>query len=82
MEERDKKKMDQLKKKLHTDDEGLIYAFSICTVRKQFVDKWVFMFIYCFEIGNWSFMFKLQGMLKRKLVYFKIKIIFSWDLHV
>ena len=29
MEERDKKKMDQLKKKLHTDDEGLIYAFSI-----------------------------------------------------
>ena len=37
MEERDKKKMDQLKKKLHTDDEGLIYAFSICTGRKQFV---------------------------------------------
>ena len=42
--------------------------------------KWVFIFIYCFEIGNWSFMFQLQGMLKRKLVYFKIKIIFSWDL--
>ena len=44
MEERDKKKMDQLKKKLHTDDEGLIYAFSICTGRKQFVDKWVLLF--------------------------------------
>ena len=40
MEERDKKKMGQLKKKLHTDDEGLINAFSICTGRKQFVDKW------------------------------------------
>ena len=37
MEERDKKKMDQLKKKLHTDDEGLIYTFSICTGRKEFV---------------------------------------------
>ena len=44
--------------------------------------KWVFMVIYCFEIENWSFMFQLQGMLKRKLVYFKIKVIFSWDLHV
>lgn len=29
MEERDKKKMDQLKKKLHTDDEGIF-----CTIFK------------------------------------------------
>ena len=34
------KKMEELKKKLHTGDEGLINAFSICTGRKQFVDKW------------------------------------------
>ena len=32
--------MEELKKKLHTDDEGLINAFAICTGRKQFVDKW------------------------------------------
>ena len=29
MEERDKKKMDQLKKKLHTDDEGVLIQYSI-----------------------------------------------------
>lgn len=29
MEERDKKKMDQLKRKLHTDDEGIIII--LCT---------------------------------------------------
>ena len=44
---------------------------------KIVTNEYMFIFIYCFEIGNWSFMFQLQGMLKRKLVYFKIKIIFS-----
>jgi len=31
MEERDKKKMDQLKKKLHTDDEGANIIIIMCT---------------------------------------------------
>ena len=31
MEERDKKKMDQLKKKLHTDDEGTNIIIIMCT---------------------------------------------------
>ena len=36
MEERDKKKMDQLKRKLHTDDEGTIIILLIICTRSIF----------------------------------------------